>query len=48
MILIWTGVLDRIGGGDGFVDGLLYGILRGRDVQNAQGSAGPAERLRHR
>jgi len=23
------GVLDRIGGGDGFVGGLLYGILRG-------------------
>lgn len=25
------GVLDRIGGGDGFVGGLLYGILRGWD-----------------
>jgi 2-dehydro-3-deoxygluconokinase len=24
-------VLDRIGGGDGFVGGLLYGILKGRD-----------------
>ena len=23
------GVLDRIGGGDGFVGGLLYGILKG-------------------
>jgi len=23
------GVLDRIGGGDGFVGGMLYGILRG-------------------
>ena len=27
------GVLDRIGGGDGFVGGLLYGILQGWDVQ---------------
>jgi 2-dehydro-3-deoxygluconokinase len=27
------GVLDRIGGGDGFVSGLLYGILKGWDVQ---------------
>ena len=27
------GVLDRIGGGDAFVGGLLYGILQGWDVQ---------------
>lgn len=27
------GVMDRIGGGDGFVGGLLYGILKGWDVQ---------------
>ncbi len=27
------GVLDRIGGGDGFVGGLLYGILNGWDVK---------------
>ena len=27
------GVLDRIGGGDGFVGGLLYGILKGWDVK---------------
>jgi 2-dehydro-3-deoxygluconokinase len=27
------GVLDRIGGGDGFVGGLLYGVLKGWDVQ---------------
>jgi 2-dehydro-3-deoxygluconokinase len=27
------GVLDRIGGGDGFVGGLLYGILRGWDPE---------------
>ena len=26
-------VLDRIGGGDGFVGGLLYGILKGWDVK---------------
>lgn len=26
-------VLDRIGGGDGFVGGLLYAILRGWDVE---------------
>ena len=26
-------VLDRIGGGDGFVGGLLYGLLRGWDVE---------------
>ena len=26
-------VLDRIGGGDGFVGGLLYGILRGWDIE---------------
>lgn len=29
------GVLDRIGGGDGFVGGLLYGILKGWDVQRS-------------
>lgn len=29
------GVLDRIGGGDGFVGGLLYGILKGWDVQKS-------------
>ncbi len=28
------GVLDRIGGGDGFVGGLLYGILKGWTVQD--------------
>lgn len=28
-------VLDRIGGGDGFVGGLLYGILRGWDLERA-------------
>lgn len=28
------GVLDRIGGGDGFVGGLLYGILKGWDVES--------------
>jgi 2-dehydro-3-deoxygluconokinase len=27
------GVLDRIGGGDGFVGGLLYGVLRGWDAE---------------
>jgi 2-dehydro-3-deoxygluconokinase len=27
------GVLDRIGGGDGFVGGLLYGILRGWEAE---------------
>lgn len=27
------GVLDRIGGGDGFVGGLLYGILKGWEVE---------------
>ncbi len=43
--LLWSGgkwevaepreipVLDRIGGGDGFVGGLLYGILKGWDAQ---------------
>ena len=29
------GVVDRIGGGDGFVGGLLYGILRGWDMDRA-------------
>ncbi|MHC4233221.1 MAG: sugar kinase [Planctomycetota bacterium] len=29
------GVLDRIGGGDGFVGGLLYGILKGWDVKQS-------------
>lgn len=28
-------VLDRIGGGDGFVGGLLYGLLRGWDAERA-------------
>lgn len=27
------GVLDRIGGGDGFVGGMLYGLLRGWDAE---------------
>jgi 2-dehydro-3-deoxygluconokinase len=27
------GVLDRIGGGDGFVGGLLYAILRGWEAE---------------
>jgi len=27
------GVLDRIGGGDGFVGGLLYGVLKGWDIE---------------
>ena len=26
-------VLDRIGGGDGFVGGLLYGVLKGFDAE---------------
>ena len=26
-------VLDRIGGGDGFVGGMLYGVLRGWDSE---------------
>lgn len=29
------GVLDRIGGGDGFVGGLLYGILKGMSPEDA-------------
>jgi 2-dehydro-3-deoxygluconokinase len=29
------GVLDRIGGGDGFVGGLLYGLLRGWSIEDA-------------
>jgi len=29
------GVLDRIGGGDGFVGGLLYGLLKGWDPEKA-------------
>ena len=29
------GVLDRIGGGDGFVGGLLYGLLRGWSLDDA-------------
>ena len=29
------GVLDRVGGGDGFVGGLLYGILKGWDAEKA-------------
>ncbi|QEG00513.1 2-dehydro-3-deoxygluconokinase [Stieleria maiorica] len=29
------GVLDRIGGGDGFVGGLLYGVLNGWDVEKS-------------
>jgi 2-dehydro-3-deoxygluconokinase len=27
------GVVDRIGGGDGFVSGLLYGVLRGWEAE---------------
>jgi len=27
------GVMDRIGGGDGFVGGLLYGILKGWEIK---------------
>jgi len=29
------GVLDRVGGGDGFASGLIYGLLSGRDPQTA-------------
>ncbi len=29
------GVLDRIGGGDGFATGLIYGLLDGRDLDEA-------------
>lgn len=29
------GVLDRIGGGDGFVGGLLYGVLKGWDAEKS-------------
>ncbi len=29
------GVLDRIGGGDGFVGGLLYGVLQGWDTEKS-------------
>lgn len=29
------GVLDRIGGGDGFVGGLLYGVLQGWDAEKS-------------
>ena len=36
------GVLDRIGGGDGFVGGMLSGILRGWSRSAACSSAGPA------
>jgi 2-dehydro-3-deoxygluconokinase len=32
-------VLDRIGGGDGFVGGLLYGLLNGRDLQTCNSLA---------
>lgn len=32
-------VLDRIGGGDGFVGGLLYGILKGWDIEECAGFA---------
>jgi len=28
-------ILDRIGGGDGFAAGLIYGLLTGRDIQDA-------------
>ena len=29
------GVLDRVGGGDGFASGLIYGLLSGKDPQTA-------------
>ena len=28
-------VLDRIGGGDGFASGLIYGLITGRDPEQA-------------
>lgn len=28
-------ILDRVGGGDSFASGLIYGLLTGRPVQNA-------------
>ena len=37
------GVLDRIGGGDGFVGGMLYGVLRGWQPEQL-----PAVRMGHR
>ncbi len=38
------GVLDRIGGGDAFVGGLLYGLLRGLSRKGSFSSDGPAAR----
>lgn len=40
-------VLDRIGGGDGFSGGLLYGVLNGWEAENACNSAGRAAFWRH-
>ena len=28
-------VMDRVGGGDGFASGLIYGLLSGKDPQTA-------------
>jgi 2-dehydro-3-deoxygluconokinase len=28
-------VLDRVGGGDSFASGLIYGLLTGRDVESS-------------
>jgi len=33
-------VLDRIGGGDGFVGGMLYAILKGWEPENGRNSVG--------
>ena len=36
-------VLDRIGSGDGFVGGLLYGLLRGWEPESGFSLPGPLE-----
>lgn len=42
-----TPIVDRVGGGDSFVGGLIYGFLNGSDPQQALDFAVAASCLKH-
>jgi len=42
-----THIVDRVGGGDGFMGGLIYGLLTYEDKQNAINFAVAASALKH-
>lgn len=42
-----TDIVDRVGGGDAFASGLIYGLISGMDTQNALEFAVAASALKH-